>query len=93
MLVMSFNVAVYQRRSLASPGRQTWGLEEGMDGDQMKGDRHLYFLHPTKSQLMLENQWPGMWGMPGARSAEEGQGQLSALIALSGSKQGTRCGS
>lgn len=39
---------------------------------------------------MLENQWPGMWGMPRGRSEDGGQGQLSALIALSGSKQGTR---
>lgn len=48
-----------------------------MDGDQMRGDRHLYFLHPTKSQLMLENQWPGMWGIPGGRSVE---GRSGAVI-------------
>lgn len=85
---MSFNIVVHRGRSLAGSGRQTWGLKDEMDGDQLRGDRHLYFLHPTKAQLMLENQWPGMWGMPRGRSEEGGQGQLSALIALSGSKQG-----
>lgn len=52
------------------------------------GIRLLYFLHPSKSQLMLKNQWPSMWGMSGGQSKEGGQGQLSALIALSGSKHG-----
>lgn len=70
--------------------RQTWGLKDGMEGDQMRGDRHLYFLHPTKSQLMLETSGPACGGCQGGQSVEGGQGQLSALIALSGSKQGTR---
>lgn len=40
----------------------------------------LSLLLPTSLQLKLENQWPGMWGMPGVlseRGGEGGQGQLS----------------
>lgn len=66
-----------RRCSLVSAGRQ---------GDQMRAVRHL-FPSGTKSQRGLEKRWPGMRG-GGCQRGERG-GELSALIALSGSKQGT----
>lgn len=57
-VAMSFNARVRQSCSLSYLG-QTQGLKDGRDGEPMRGgrgSRHLYFLHPAKSQLMLEKK-------------------------------------
>lgn len=77
---MSFNVVVCQCCSLTSSGRQTWGLKDRMEGDQMRGDRHLYFPHPTEipadaGKPVAEH----VGGMPRGRS-EEGWGGCSGAV-------------
>lgn len=62
---MSCNVAAHQGGALGQLG-QTWGSHEGCSAS----------LVPllSKSQLMLENRWPGMWGRGGRGGRGRGGG-------------------
>lgn len=77
------NVVVYQSRGPSSSDRH---------GDQMRGVRHLYFLHSLNPSWCWKTSGPSCGGVGGASEAKwekGGQRELSAQIVLSGSKQGT----
>lgn len=75
------NVVVYQSCGPSSSDRH---------GDQMRGVRHLYFLHSLNPSWCWKTSGPACGGDASEAKWERGgQGELSAQIVLSGSKQGT----